>query len=195
MGRRRGARQRLLLAAALGVLWLAVAANGRAVDSGRAGVVPGRPLALRAPVGRLADGTYTVSWRVVSRIDGHVTRGSFGFGVGAGSGGGAAPTGSPAATPASPAPSALALAGRWALFWGLALLLGAAATGLLVWRGPLPGPARPLLGAGLGLAVAGLGMVVLAEHAAVGVPLGALLAAAPGRALAREAVALGLVAA
>jgi copper transport protein len=242
MGRRRGARQRLLLAAALGVLWLAVAApragahallrsadpaagaslaqpprevvlafteapdpalssirvldaNGRAVDSGRAGVVPGRPLALRAPVGRLADGTYTVSWRVVSRIDGHVTRGSFGFGVGAGSGGGAAPTGSPAATPASPAPSALALAGRWALFWGLALLLGAAASGLLVWRGPLPGPARPLLGAGLGLAVAGLGAVVGAERSAVGVPLGALLAAAPGRALAREAVALGLVAA
>jgi methionine-rich copper-binding protein CopC len=30
----------------------------------------------------LADGTYTVAWRVVSRTDGHVTAGSFAFGVG-----------------------------------------------------------------------------------------------------------------
>jgi copper transport protein len=231
--------QRLLLVAALGALWLAVAARGagahallrssdpaagaslaqpprallltfteapdpalssvrvldaggRAVEAGRAGAVPGRPLELRAPVDRLADGTYTVSWRTVSRVDGHVTRGSLGFSVGAGA---SAPVASPAATPASSAPSALALAGRWALFWGLALLLGAAASGLLVWRGRLPTAARPLLGAGLGLAAAGLAAVALAERSAVGVPLGALLAAGPGRALLREAVALGLVAA
>jgi copper transport protein len=156
--------------------------------------VPGRPLELQAPVGELADGTYTVGWRAVSSVDGHVTRGSFAFSVGAGSGG-AVPAAAPAASPAAPAPSALALAGRWALYWGLALLLGAAAAGLLVLGGRLPAAARPLLGAGLGLAAAGLSAVVVAERSAVGVPLGALAASGPGRALLREAVALGLVAA
>jgi copper transport protein len=167
--------------------------GGRAVQAGRAAAVPGRPLELQAPVGELADGTYTVSWRVVSRVDGHVTRGSFGFGIGAGSGG-AVPAAAPAAGPVAAAPSALALAGRWALYWGLALLLGAAAAGLLVLGGRLPATARPLLGVGLGLAAAGLTAVVLAERSAVGVPFGALVASGPGRALLREAVALGLVA-
>jgi len=167
--------------------------GGRAVQAGRAVLVPGRPLEFQAPVGELGDGTYTVSWRVVSRVDGHVTRGSFAFGVGAASGG-AVPAAAPAANPAAAAPSALALAGRWALYWGLALLLGAAACGLLVLGGRLPAAARPLLGAGLGLAAAGLGAVVLAERSAVGVPLGTLAASGPGRALLREAVALGLVA-
>src|SRR6266508_5594405 len=58
--------------------------SGRAGQAGRATAVPGRPLQLKAPLGELAEGTYTVSWRAVSRVDGHVTRGAFGFGVGAG---------------------------------------------------------------------------------------------------------------
>jgi copper transport protein len=167
--------------------------GGRPVQAGRAGVVPGRPLELQAPVGKLADGTYAVSWRAVSRVDGHVTRGSFAFSVGAATGG-AVPAASPAAGPAAAAPSVLALAGRWGLYWGLALLLGGAAAGLLVLGGRLPAAARPLLGAGLGLAAAGLAAVVLAERSAVGVPFGVLVASGPGRALLREAVALGLVA-
>jgi copper transport protein len=167
--------------------------SGRAVQAGRATGVPGRPLQLRAPLGELAEGTYTVSWRAVSRVDGHVTRGAFGFGVGADAGV-AAPAAQSAAAPATPAPSALALAGRWALYWGLALLVGAAATGLLVLDGRLPSAARPLLGAALALAVLGLAAVVLAERSAVGVPLGELVASDPGRALLRETAALGLAA-
>jgi copper transport protein len=84
------------------------------------------------------------------------------------------------------------LAGRWALYWGLALLLGAATTGLLVLGGRLPAAARPLLGVGLVLAVGGLVAEALAERSAVGVPLGALLTSGPGRALVREAAALVL---
>jgi copper transport protein len=161
--------------------------GGRAVGAGRAAAVPGRPLQLQAPVGKLGDGTYTVSWRTVSRVDGHVTRGAFAFSVGVGV---AAPAAQPAAVPATSAPSALGLTGRWALYWGLALLLGAATTGLLVLGGRLPAAAGPLLGAGLVLAAGGLAAEALAERSAVGVPLGALLTSGPGRALVREAAAL-----
>jgi len=162
-------------------------ASGRAVGAGRTAAVPGRPLQLQASVGKLGDGTYAVSWRTVSRVDGHVTRGAFAFSVGVGV---AAPAANPAAATATSAPSALGLAGRWALYWGLALLLGAATTGLLVLGGRLPAAAPPLLGAGLVLAVGGLAAEALAERSAVGVPMGALVAAGPGRALVREAAAL-----
>jgi copper transport protein len=45
-------------------------ATGRAVERGRARVAAGKPLMLEVPLGQLGDGTYTVSWRVVSRTDG-----------------------------------------------------------------------------------------------------------------------------
>jgi len=165
--------------------------SGRAVQVGRAIAVAGRPLQLQVPLGKLADGTYTISWRAVSQVDGHVTQGTLAFSVGTGAGV-TAPTPQPAAVPASSTPKGLALAGRWALYWGLALLLGAATTGLLVLGGRLPAAARPLLGVGLALAVGGFAGVVLAERSAVGVPLGALVASGPGRALDREAAALAV---
>src|SRR6266542_3926018 len=56
--------------------------TGRAVESGRAKGVPGKPLVLEVPLGQLPNGAYTVSWRTVSRADGHLTNGSFAFGVG-----------------------------------------------------------------------------------------------------------------
>ena len=66
--------------------------GGRQVERGQAAPVPGESLDLAVGLGDLADGTYTVSWRVVSRDDGHVTAGSFAFGVG---------VPAPAATPSS----------------------------------------------------------------------------------------------
>src|SRR4029453_3261213 len=99
--------------------------------------VAGQPFQLQVPLGALADGTYTVAWRTVSRDDGHVSGGSFAFGVGV-----AAPTGGPPGTSdaaaSTPAPSPLATAGRWLLYWGLALLVGGAATGLGVYDRPVP---------------------------------------------------------
>ena len=46
--------------------------------------VPGNPNGVRASVrpGALPDGVYTITWRTVSRTDGHVTAGSVSFGVG-----------------------------------------------------------------------------------------------------------------
>src|SRR6266496_5714877 len=87
--------------------------SGKAVESGKAAGVPGKPLALEIPLGQLPNGAYTVSWRTVSRTDGHLTNGSFAFGIGV-QPPSAATSGAPAAT-ASPPPSVLGVAGRWAL--------------------------------------------------------------------------------
>ena len=56
--------------------------GGQPVQRGEGAPVEGEPLQFAVGLGDLADGTYTVSWRVVSRDDGHVTAGSFAFGVG-----------------------------------------------------------------------------------------------------------------
>jgi len=159
--------------------------GGRRVEAGAAAPVDGNPLQLRVPLGDLADGTYTVSWRTVSRDDGHVTAGAFAFGVGV-----AAPTAvatGQAAEAATPAPSPLAVAGRWALYAGLVLLVGAAATGLTIYGGALPAGARTLLVGAAGLVVAGLVARVLAERSAVGVPFDDLFATSTGRGLLRLA--------
>jgi copper transport protein len=164
---------------------------GRQVEAAKAAPVAGRPLQLVVPLGELPDGTYTVSWRVLSADDGHVTAGSFAFGVGEAA--------SPAATatqtaPAGQgeAPSPLAVAGRWALYGGLVLLVGAAATGLAVFRRTLPSAARPLLAVAAGLAVAGLAARFVAEYAAVDAPLGDLLASSTGTGLLRLAVGVAV---
>jgi copper transport protein len=178
-------------------------ADGRPVQASKAEPVAGQPRQLRVPLGALADGTYTVAWRTVSRDDGHVSGGAFAFGVGVAAPASSNGTGRASVPAAStPAPSPLATAGRWLLYCGLALLLGAAATGLVVYDRRLPAGARPLLAAGAGLAVTGLVARVAAERAAVGASLGDLLASDTGRNLAwlaagvlASTVAAGLLAA
>jgi copper transport protein len=154
--------------------------SGRVVAGGPAHPVPGQPAELRLPVAGLPAGGYTVSWRIVSAVDGHRTDGVFGFGVG------------PAAAPALPAvqavaevrgtsaPAPLAVAGRWAWYWGLTLLVGAAATGLLVFGGRLPGRPGLLLGLALAAAAAGLAAMTIAARADAAVPLGDMLASTTG---------------
>jgi copper transport protein len=153
------------------------------------------------PLGALADGTYTVAWRTVSRDDGHVSGGSFAFGVGV-----AAPAadnqGASVPEASTPPPSPLATAGQWLLYCGLALLVGAAASGLVVYERRLPAGARPLLWVGAGLAVVGLVARVAAERVAVGASLADLVASDTGRNLAwlaagvlASAIAAGLLAA
>jgi copper transport protein len=166
--------------------------SGKEVGAGPARPVPGRALQLTAPLGDLPDGTYTVSWRIVSKDDGHVTAGTFAFGVGVPA---PAAAGTKEGEPAgeTPAPTPLAAAGRWALYGGLMLLLGAAATGLAVFGRVLPAGARVLLGVAAGLAVAGLVARFLAERAVVDAPLADLLASSTGTGLLR--LATGVLAA
>jgi len=168
--------------------------SGRVVAGGPARPVPGRPAELRVPLAGLPAGGYTVTWRIVSAVDGHRTEGVFGFGVG--------PAAAPRlpATPAvaevrtAAAPAPLAVAGRWAWYWGLALLVGAAATGLLVFGGRLPGRPGPLLGLALAAATAGLAAMTLATRADAAVPIGDMLTSTTGRWLLWRAATLAAAA-
>jgi copper transport protein len=164
-------------------------AGGRAVAGGRPVRVPGRPLELRVPLHGLKDGTYTVSWRTISAVDGHPTAGTFAFGVGAG-GPVLPPAQAVAAARATPPPAPLAVAGRWAYYWGLVLLLGAAASGLLVFDRRLPGRPGPLLGLAVVAAAAGLAAMAAAALADAGVGLPRLLGSTTGLWLAWRAVML-----
>ena len=131
-----------------------------------------------------------MTWRVVSRVDGHVTAGSFSFGVGVQPG---ASTTSAGAVPTTPSPPPLGVAGRWAFYWGLAILLGGATAGLVWSRAGLPRGTRSLLAAAWVVAAAGLEAMVLAERSQIGVSLGSFLRAGTGRAFVERAVALAVV--
>ncbi|MFL6222625.1 MAG: copper resistance CopC/CopD family protein [Actinomycetes bacterium] len=155
--------------------------GGRLVAGGPARPVAGRPLELQVPTAGLPAGGYTVSWRIVSAVDGHRTDGVFAFGVGA-----AAAPRLPASQAAAegrsgPGPAPLAVAGRWAWYWGLGLLVGAAATGLLVFGGRLPGRPVWLLGPAAAAAGGGLVAMTVAARADAGVSLVDLLGSATGR--------------
>src|SRR5579864_5402615 len=153
-----------------------VDSTGRQVDRGGAQPVPGQPLELRVPLGPIPNGVYTVTWRTVSRVDGHVTGGAFAFGVGV-SPGAAAPQ-----STISPFPSAPAVASRWALYLGLSGLVGVAWVWTAAFKSP---PAAGSVYPWLVWAVAFAGVVGLgaAQSADAGVSLGRLLSTPLGTAL------------
>jgi copper transport protein len=114
----------------------------KVLDSGGSDHVAGQidalsdpPDSIRVPVQPLADGAYTVSWRTVSAVDGHVSAGSFVFGVGVAppssppdqTGGGVSQSGSP--------PGIVA---RWILYLGLVALIGAVFVAVAVAKRPVP---------------------------------------------------------
>jgi copper transport protein len=107
--------------------------SGAAVSTGPATVGP-KPTVVTVPVGELPEGVYTVTWRVVSRVDGHTTAGAFAFGVGVEPG--EAAVGPGVRVPRSPPPSPFEIAGRWLLFVGLGLLVGVAWTATLAFPEP-----------------------------------------------------------
>src|SRR5215213_7285652 len=155
--------------------------SGRVVAGGPALPVPGRPQELRVPLAGLPAGGYTVTWRIVSAVDGHRTDGVFGFGVGPATAPRLASAQTLAQVQTAEAPAPLAVAGRWAWYWGLTLLVGAAATGLLVFGGRLPGRPGPLLGLALAVAAGGLVAMTTTARAEAGVGLGDLLGSTTGR--------------
>jgi putative copper export protein/methionine-rich copper-binding protein CopC len=160
--------------------------SGRQVERGQAALVRGSPLQLAVDLGDLGDGTYTVSWRVVSRDDGHVTDGAFAFGVGVEAT--ATPQARAAPQGATPSPSIPATVARWALYAGLTLLVGGAVFGLAVSGRVLPAGSRALLAVAGGLAVVGGAARFLAEQARIDAPLGTLLDSSTGQGLLRLAV-------
>jgi copper transport protein len=163
--------------------------SGTPVPTGDARPVAGADQEIRFPLDPVPDGVYTVSWRTVSTVDGHVTSGAFSFGIGV------APEEVAPVEPEegeqTPPPTALAVAGRWGLYVGLAVLFGGAILGLLVF-GP-PAVARPwLLALAWALAAAGVIVITLEERAAIGVPLGTLLDSDSGAGFIRLGVAVAV---
>jgi putative copper export protein/methionine-rich copper-binding protein CopC len=152
-------------------------AGGREVTTGRATVPAGDRSSLAAPLGALDHGTYTVSWRAVSAVDGHLAAGSYTFGVGV-----AVPAEQQTAVAMShgEAPSALAVAGRWAFFWGVALLVGAVATGAVVFQGRMPARTGLLLAVALAGSAVGLVLLIIAAIGEAGTGIAALAGSATG---------------
>lgn len=169
----------------------------KVLDSGGADHAAGAPEAVsdppasvRVPVEALPDGVYTVTWRTVSSVDGHVSAGSFAFGVGVappsgqpdGSAGGAGQSGTP--------PAILA---RWLLYLGLMALIGAAFVGAVVTRRP---GADLLVMAAVGWVLAALGTlaVVAVQWIEAGAPIEQLPRTSIGVAALARVASLGLIA-
>ena len=135
-------------------------------------VVPGegsRQVAL-TPMAALGDGVYTVTFRVVSRTDGHLTAGSIAFGVGQVTGE-VVPTAS--APTEDPWPSALSVIGKTLLYVGLILIFGAAVVGMGAFAGEVPGRRVLLPLAGV-TALVGSGLMLVAEARSVGAGIGTI---------------------
>jgi copper transport protein len=161
-------------------------ATGASFQQGTPLGVRGDPLTLAVRLRPLPKGVYTVSWRVVSRADGHATAGAFAFGVGVSATD--LPTTS-APIQRSPPPSVLEMVGRWVLFVGLIGLLGGAWVAASVFGGSPPVLAR-LTAGGWAVAVAGIVLLAEAQRRAAAAGIGALLDTPLGRALAWRAAAL-----
>ena len=124
--------------------------ENRRVNAGDTEHESGRSNTVRVPLGDgLADGTYTVAWRVVS-ADSHPISGAFTFSIGKPSETTASVSAEPAVNPAS---GALYDIARYAAYAAVALLIGAA-TFVLVCRPPSAEPLRGLVRAGWWVLVA-----------------------------------------
>ncbi len=141
---------------------------------------------LRIAVEPLDKGVYTVSWKVVSRVDGHLTVGAYAFGVGV----------SPSEIEDAELPVALAtvvvpgeVAGRVLLYIGLMVLLGAAVVFGFLIRAPAS-RATGLAFLGVALSFAGLLVLAFAQRASAGVAFSELFLTPIGRALAGRTVGL-----
>jgi copper transport protein len=96
--------------------------------AGPASKVAGEPDQLKVPLKPLSDGVYTVDWRTVSAVDGHLATGSFAFGVGT-------PPPPPSETPGGSLAtnvSPMAVVARWLFFIGLIALFGAGFLGFAI---------------------------------------------------------------
>ncbi len=164
--------------------------NGASFERGVPQRVAGEPRTLRVAVRDLAEGVYTVTWRVVSRVDGHATAGSFAFGVGVPVT--STPTPRVTQVPVTPPVSGLEVAGRFALFLGLVGLIGGA------WVAGRAFPSSPRSVVRLAvwsvvIAAAGVALLGAAQWRATsgsGAGLGVFLKTTLGRALIWRAVAV-----
>ena len=143
--------------------------QGKAVESSAAHPVPGNGLQWVVPLPKdLPDGVYTVSWRSLSRTDGHVTAGSFSFGIGeaptvtAGQQSVNSPTGTATGLVLNPNPTAFLFAntGLFSLSQTLSIQLNGG-TGLGTATGQVQGTTTVTVPAPAGLVLALTGLPLL----------------------------------
>jgi copper transport protein len=161
--------------------------TGGEIPIGQPALVSGNPAALRAPVEALEEGVYTVTWRVVSKVDGHPTGGTFAFGIGV------SPLQAPphAGAMEEHGASPLEMAGRLVFFVGLGLVLGAAWIGAIAFADP-PSTVRRLAAMAWAISVVGLVVLGLAQWRSAEVPFGLFLPTSVGRALLIRAGAIAI---
>lgn len=97
------------------------AADGRRVDHGTPQVDATSPTTVAVSVESLSEGIYSIPWRALSTVDGHVTQGAFSFAVGEGLTPGQTLQASQSAV--SPYPLVRALV-RWPVFVGALTIVG-----------------------------------------------------------------------
>ncbi|MEA2638189.1 MAG: copper transport protein, partial [Chloroflexota bacterium] len=160
--------------------------SGVSVDAGTTLVVPGHPLELEVPLKSIGDGVYTVTWKTVSEVDGHLATGAYAFGVGVSAAGASTRAGKAVV---SPPPSILAVAGRWLFFIGVMGIIGVASTCLMALRAMPSFTARVLLATWVAAAL-GVAALIEAEREAAGIGFGALFSTSLGTTALERIVAL-----
>lgn len=169
--------------------------SGKQWASGAPQAVAGQPATVvRLPVTQtLPKGVYTVNWKTISSVDGHLATGAFSFGVQV------APTGANASSSgvaSSSRPSVLAAGSRWVYLYGLIGLLGLAFSVLVV----LPANAEPsaarrlrtALAASWILAVAGALGIAAASASEAGIALRKVASSTIGHALGLRLIPLAI---
>ncbi len=171
-----------------------VDSTGTAIQTGPLTGSPIDLTSVNATLPTLANGVYTVTWRTVSSVDGHLATGSFAFGVGV------APPTQPASASASGSSqlSALGIAGRWLTYAGLLVLVGAA---WLLWRTTIRSKAagerdaralRTLLLIAAAAAAAGTLVVLFDQLSTAGVGLTDVVGTSLGNAVALRGVTVSM---
>ncbi|HEX5452123.1 MAG TPA: copper resistance protein CopC [Candidatus Limnocylindrales bacterium] len=161
----------------------------QAGNVGTAKTAPGQPATLQLDLPDLPNGVYTITWRTVSSVDGHLAAGSFAFSVGVPAPAGGTESQSSAAGEVS-APWSETVA-RFILLAGLIGLVGGAFVGGLLAAEPPRGAVRLVLLAWIAAAV---GTVLLAatQAQAAGISFGEVAGSSLGQAFAARAAPLAI---
>ncbi len=165
-----------------------VDSSGSSVDAGPTTVVPGHPVALEVPIKHIGSGVYTVTWKTVSAVDGHLATGAYAFGVGVSA---ASANAHDAEALSSPAPSILAVVSRWLFFLGLMGVIGAASTCLIALR-DVPSIAKRVVLSAWVVSVIGAAGIVEAEREAAGIGVDAIFTTTLGATVIARIIALVL---
>ncbi|MBI3763704.1 MAG: copper resistance protein CopC, partial [Chloroflexi bacterium] len=106
--------------------------SGARVDDGATRVDPGDPAHVTVGLRSMGDGVYTVSWKALSSVDGHVTLGAFPFAVGKFDRAALAAAG--AASAETSAANLSEVIPRWLMLLGAAMVVGGYVFSAYVWR-------------------------------------------------------------